>query len=236
MPDPSNALLYGFLALLLPTILAALRGVRSSAKDQATPISSRTVLLGLAIWMTLTAAAALSGFTARWELRPPPIMAVAFLGFALAVVFARGRLGEQIAMGVPVAALIAFQSFRFPLELLLHRAYTDGVMPIQMSFEGQNFDIVTGLLGLAIGGYFLAANKEVPHRLAWAFNIIGIGLLVNIVGVAIASMPIFAAFGPDAVNLWVAQFPFVWLPAVFVTFALFGHIVLTRRLLAKGSN
>ena len=43
------------------------------------------------------------------------------------------------------------------------------------------------------------------------------------------------AFGDDPrhVNTWVLFFPYVWLPAVLVTIALAGHIVLTRALLLE---
>jgi hypothetical protein len=36
---------------------------------------------------------------------------------------------------------------------------------------------------------------------------------------------------PD--NTWVASFPYVWLPAILVTAALLGHIIIFRRL-ARG--
>lgn len=235
MPEPSKVLLYGFLGLLALTLVAALGGVRRGAA-QPESVTPRTVAGGLALWMLATAGAALAGITANFDTLPPPLMVIVLLGFIITIALGTGRLGSQVAMGVPVASLIAFQSFRFPLELLLHRAYTDGLMPIQMSFEGRNFDIVTGLAGLFIGGYFVAANKELPRSLAWGFNILGLALLFNIVGIAIVSMPVFALFGDEHVNTWVGYFPFVWLPAIFVTFALFGHIALTRRLLADAKS
>lgn len=236
MPEPSNLLLYGFLALIPLTIAAALVGVSRSARDHPGSWSTKKVALMLAVWMAITAALALTGLTGRWDLRPPPAMALIFGAFIITILLARGRFGEQVALGVPLASLIAFQSFRFPLELLLHRAYTDGLMPVQMSFEGQNFDIISGLGGIVIGGFFLATKKDVPRGLAWAFNLVGLVLLLNIVGVAITSTPPFALFGPDHLNVWIEVFPFIWLPAVFVMFALFGHIALTRRLLADAKG
>jgi hypothetical protein len=235
MPEPSSVLLYGFLGLLALTIPAALKGVKTSASDSES-ISSGKVAGGLALWMAVTAGAALAGITANFDTLPPPLMVIVLIGFIITIVLAGGRLGSQIAMGVPIASLIAFQSFRFPLELLLHRAYTDGLMPVQMSFEGRNFDIFTGVAGLFIGLYFMASKKEVPRGLAWTFNLAGLALLFNIVGVAIASMPVFAFFGNNHINTWVGYFPFVWLPAIFVTFALFGHLALTRKLLMPPSS
>ena len=238
MPEASHLLSYGFVALMIVTLIAFVGGVQRSAQATASAdpntsiISGRRVLIGLLVWLALTGAAAASGVTARWELRPPPVMVIVLFGFGLTILFARGQLGTQVATGLPVAALIAFQAFRIPLELILHLAYTEGVMPIQMSYSGYNFDILSGLGGLTLGGFFLLSKREVPRSLAWAYNLMGLALLFTIVGIAIASMPLLAAFGPDKINTWIGDFPFVWLPAIFVTFALFGHLVLTRRLLA----
>jgi hypothetical protein len=35
------------------------------------------------------------------------------------------------------------------------------------------------------------------------------------------------------VNTWVFYFPYVWLPTILVQAALFGHVVIFRRLLAE---
>jgi hypothetical protein len=59
---------------------------------------------------------------------------------------------------------------------------------------------------------------------------VGFALLVNIVTVAILSTPGFRWFGDDHLNVFVTYPPFVWLPAVLVTAALMGHILVWRRL------
>jgi hypothetical protein len=65
---------------------------------------------------------------------------------------------------------------------------------------------------------------------ALAWNILGLALLVNIVGVAILSTPRIQLFGPDRLNVWVMYPPFVWLPAVMVLAALAGHLLIFRAL------
>ncbi|WP_437965362.1 hypothetical protein WMF04_37870 [Sorangium sp. So ce260] len=54
-------------------------------------------------------------------------------------------------------------------------------------------------------------------------------------GVAVLSSPVIRAFGddPGRVNTWVCYPPFVWLPAVMVMAAVFGHVTVARRLLAE---
>ena len=62
---------------------------------------------------------------------------------------------------------------------------------------------------------------------------LGFVLLVNIVGIAIVSTPVFGWFGNDRLNTFVTFPPFVWLPAILVTAALMGHILVWRRLSEK---
>jgi hypothetical protein len=133
--------------------------------------------------------------------------------------------------GVPLAWLIAFQGFRFPLELVMHRAAEEGVMPIQMSFSGRNPDIISGITALLVA--WLIFRGHGTKRTPWLWNILGSALLVNIVAVAILSLPPFAAWGPERLNTWVVHAPFVWLPTVLVPFALIGHLLLWRKLLRR---
>jgi hypothetical protein len=226
LPPPSSELLYGFVTLLVVTIGVALRAVRQVG------LSVVKTAAGLALWMALTGALSGFGVLDHWETKPPPMVGVLLAAVVGLVLLARGEFGTRLSTGLPVGLLVGFQAFRFPLELLLHRAYTDGLMPVQMSFEGRNFDIITGIAALVLGVFSIRSRGQLDPRLAWVFNLVGLGLLLNIVGVALASTPTFAAFGPDAVNRWVADLPFVWLPMVFVTFAMLGHVLLTRRLLA----
>ena len=50
------------------------------------------------------------------------------------------------------------------------------------------------------------------------------------ISAAIVSTPIFRWFGDEQLNTFVAYPPFVWLPAVLVTAALLGHVLVGRKL------
>jgi hypothetical protein len=143
------------------------------------------------------------------------------------------RTGRTLGT-LPVALLVLFHAFRFPLELVMHRAAAEGTMPPQMTYTGLNFDIVTGITALLVGG--LALFDRAPHWLLVAWNALGSLLLAAIIVIAVASLPQFQAFGSEAsrVNTWIAYFPYVWLPAGLVTAALLGHVILWRRLLSHG--
>ena|SRR5436190_8502526 len=199
--------------------------------DHASP-SLLFVLFGCVAWLAVPGVLAASGVLARFEMRPPPLGLVIGVHVLLAIVLALSPIGRRFAMGLPLAALIGAQAFRLPLEMVMHQAAREGVMPVQMSYSGWNFDIVTGASAIFVSE--LLAWGRMPRWGVVVWNAMGSLLLATIMGVAIASVPFIRAFGdaPERVNSWVAYFPFVWLATVMVPGAIFGHIVIARRLLA----
>ena len=47
--------------------------------------------------------------------------------------------------------------------------------------------------------------------------------------------PVIRAFGDEQLNVWVTRFPYCWM-AVMVAAALFGHLLVARKLLAQGGS
>ena len=99
-----------------------------------------------------------------------------------------------------------------------------------MSYSGYNFDIVSGATALPLALY--ALWRPLPRWLIALWNVTGQILLIAIALIAFAATPVFRAFGDDQVNVWVVQFPYVWI-AVMVAAALFGHVVTLRKLMAE---
>jgi hypothetical protein len=171
---------------------------------------------------------AVRGILANWQHVPPPILPVVAGPVVLAIVTAFSPVGGRAATRLSFAQLIGYQAFRLPLELVMHQAAVSGLMPEQMSFTGRNFDILTGVLAIPVA--IAAARGSAPRWLIVAWNAVGTLLLANIVAIAVASMPMLAVFGPDRLNTWIADPPYIWLPGVLVPSALLGHLVLWRKL------
>jgi len=201
---------------------------RSGATESAARRAAVIVAVDSAAWMALTWAAAMSGILQRWDRTPPPFLLVVVGMVAISLILAFGRVGARIAQYIPLWTLVAIQGFRLPLELAMHALVARGIMPIQMSYSGRNFDIVTGATAIVVAT--LAKKGFGGRRLVAAWNVLGLALLVNVVSVAIASMPLLRLFGDDRVVTFVTYPPFVWLPAVMVLAALAGHLMIFRAL------
>lgn len=179
-----------------------------------------------ALWLAVVSAAAFSGLLYPREGPPLPFVLMMFSVLTLGVLIARSEAGERLARGLPLAYLVGFQGFRLPLEMAMHRAHTEGLMPVQMSYSGLNFDIVTGISAIALGSVMLFVS--VPKWVVYAWSVLGLGLLTNILVVAVLSTPVFAYFGPDRLNVWIFRMPYTLLPAVMVLAAWAGHLIVLR--------
>ena len=231
MVNGSPVLVWSFVALAIVLAGAFVLAVHASAVSTGRSSARRdTVLAAIAttVWLTATVALAASGrlsFTSR----PPTAGVLIVVSVVLAFAVGTSRLGSRLATGIPLAALIGVQAFRFPLELMLHRAYREGLMPVQMSYSGFNFDILTGLSAIVVALYLVRRPDALVVVRVW--NAAGILLLVNILTIAVLSTPTpIRVFHNEPANEWIAHAPWVWLPAVFVVAAIVGHIVVFRRL------
>jgi hypothetical protein len=226
---------------LIPGTLAVCLawGAATSWRRAGAPASTANrigilTLTGAAAWMAGTWIAAASGILADFWRTPPPFAFLVFAIILLAVALATSKFGARLSTYVPLWLLVGVQAFRFPLEIAMHAMYERGVMPVQMSYSGRNFDILTGIS--AIGVAILVRSGQGGRRLVVVWNIVGLALLINVVTVAILATPRFQYFGPDHVNTWVMQPPFVWLPAVMVLAALLGHLVIFRSLMRSSES
>lgn len=184
--------------------------------------------LGIALWLGLTALLAARGVLADFSTLPPRMMLVLLPPLVCSLVLTFHPKLKESWQQLPMTWLIGFQAFRLPVEIFLWLLAQEGVAPPQMTFEGRNGDILTGLSALLIAWLWQQQPKwRRPLALSW--NLAGMALLLNIVGVAILSMPTpFQMLQPA--NTFVTQWPFVWLPALLVPLAYTGHLLALRQL------
>jgi hypothetical protein len=219
----------------IPAIALLVGGLFVLGQYVATQRASSTLvwLAGVVAWFAISAGIAASGLLGRFDFKPPPMALMFLVVISLGLWLGLSRHGERLAEALPLWLLVAVQGFRLPLELVMHQAAVEGVMPHEMSFSGYNFDIVTGAMALVIG--LLLARRVAPRWLVVVWNVYGCAALVIVAAVAFLSSPMVRFFGDDPahVNRWVTLFPFVWLPAILVTAAIAGHVIVFRKLLRE---
>jgi len=187
----------------------------------------------VAVWLTAFDSLARAGFFADVDSKPPHFLLAVIAIVVGALALSLSRVGTRIASSVPLWMLVALMAFRLPLELVMHTAAGEGVMPTRMSYSGANFDIVTGALAIPVAiGW---AKQAIPRWVVLAWNTLGLCTVTIVMTIGIASSPALHAFGEQSkdVNSWVLYAPFVWLPAVLVLTALTTHIIVFRALRSK---
>jgi len=224
-----------FTLVCLVLILAGLRAVLKRTnwdKNRQNIIFFGTVFV-LVTWIGLLTILSNNGFFADFSKLPPRPALAMLIPLPIIILVAFSKTGTQLLQTVPSHWLVFMQSFRIIVELLLLFAFMASKLPVQMTFEGRNFDVLTGVLALPVG-YLLARKKTYASKLAIAFNIIGILLLLNILVIAVLSMPTsIRYFMNEPSNTLVGRFPFILLPGILVPIAYTMHIFSLRGLLAK---
>lgn len=185
---------------------------------------------GLLVWLSLGAALPMSGLL-KLEVLPPPGLVFAVVCFVAGAIFTFSRIGTSL-VSLPLYWLVGVHAFRLPLELVLHRWYKSGSIPVQMTYEGYNFDIATGFIALAVGLW--ARYGSPPKLIIWFFNIVGLLLLLIVASIALTSVPTpFRQFTTDPPLLLPFYFPYSYILSVAVTGALVAHLVLFRKLVGQ---
>ncbi|WP_165069624.1 hypothetical protein [Paludisphaera rhizosphaerae] len=223
------ALLTGttFVVVLLLTLGTA-RGARKAGLPRWLAPSFAAVMM---VWLGATALVGMSGVLSQWEARPPRWPLVPLTGLATFVGLGSTRASRRIIGEVPPWQPVALQSFRVAVELAFWGLYTEGFAPVQITFEGRNFDALVGLTApLAAAGI---TSGWIGPRATIAWNVFGLAMLLNAIGTVATSVP-----GPLHLD-WsgapftaIAAWPVVWVPAFLAPIGIFLHVVSFRQALA----
>jgi hypothetical protein len=183
------------------------------------------ILIFVSIW-------SLSGIMPDFSMFPLNFMPVIAVPLIVALVFTFNASVNEALKNIPVANIIRLQSFRFFVEILLWILFIDNVIPVQMSFEGRNFDILAGITAPFIAWFASTGKISRTGLIVW--NILCLGLLINIVTVAVLSTPSpVRIFMNEPANTIVAAFPVSLLPGLLVPLAYTLHFFSLRQLLAR---
>lgn len=218
-----------FFAIIIKELKNAL-GRSGFSEDRQKKIFNR-VSLALSFWLALVSVLSIRGFFSNFDTFPPRLMIVLFVPL-ITLVWALliSKTTKELLPFISSKALAALQVFRLFVEILLWMLFVQNLLPIQMTFEGRNFDILAGITGPIIA--YLAYSKNVGKTGVIIWNIACLCLLINIVATAILSIPgPLRYFMNEPANTIVAQFPIIWLPAFLVPLAYSLHFLSLRQLI-----
>jgi hypothetical protein len=188
---------------------------------------SKQLGVGLLAWLAVTGVAGWLGLVRDFQRLPPKMFVLLLVAAVLTVVAALSRIGSRLVAEAGIVWLVGVQAFRIAVEIFLDWGHRVDLVPVQMTFAGRNWDVVSGVSAAGIA--WLAAKERAPRWLILLWNCVGLALLLNIVVIAILSMPTpLRRFHNDPANSFIAYFPYIWLPTFLVQVALFGHLLVFR--------
>lgn len=192
---------------------------------------SGTVLAVLLGWLLLQGAVGLSGFYLKTDSLPPRFPALVIPPLLLLIGLLLTKAGRAFIDSLSISWLTLLHVVRIPVEVVLFWLFVGKTIPELMTFEGRNFDILSGLTAPVI--YYVGfIRKSLPKSVLLVWNLLCLGLLINIVSTAALSVPSpLQQLAFDQPNIAILYFPFVWLPSVVVPIVLLAHVSAIRKLI-----
>ena len=220
-----------FVATVLGVLALLVMAVRAVAQraGQADDLWTMRAATGAVLWLVATGLASLSDVLRGFSL--PFFTALIILTGGAAF----SRVGTALMVAVGPVGLIGFQFFRVPVAVFLRGMFQAGQAPMQITYEGLNFDIFVGLTAPAMA--WLVWRGKVGSYAIWAWNALGLVLLAEAIVITVLSMPTeFRVFTNEPASTFATYTPYIWLPTVLAPAALLGHLLVLRWLLSSCSG
>jgi hypothetical protein len=184
----------------------------------------------IATWLIVQSAVATTGFFIKEDTIPPRFLLLILPPLAAIVfVFLTAR-GEAFIDRFDIGKLTYLHTIRIAIEMTLFGLFLNKTMPQLMTFEGRNFDLISGLTAPVVY-YFGFVKRKIGLKTMLAWNVICLAILLFTVSNAVLSAPTpFQQLAFDQPTIAVLYFPFVWLPGIVVPLVIFSHLITMRSL------
>jgi len=213
-----------FVALL--SIILWIVNIAMKRNGTPSPRRNRTmtvIAISVLSWVAIQFAVWKTGFYYDLSLPPRIPLFMILPLFLFTGIFLYRNRNNSILNAIPIYLPIAYQSFRAFIELLFYFTFLRGILPVQVTFEGANYDVLLGISAIFMGLYAYRANASKKVLIAW--NIIGIGVVAFAAFTFITSFYFPSIWVNTAVSEEFNQFPYLLLPTFFMPSAIFMHIL-----------
>ncbi|WP_298418245.1 hypothetical protein [uncultured Kordia sp.] len=200
--------------------------------------NNKNILYGCIVWISIVGVLGINGFYQKQGTFPPRFALLLAPTILFILLLFTNKKSRDLMNNFSLKWLTIIHIVRIPVEITLYNVFLAGLIPDLMTFEGYNFDILSGITGPIL--YYLVFVKKIIGRkglLLW--NIVCLGLLITILTIAVLSAQTpLQQLAFDQPNIGVTYFPFVWLPAIIVPIVLFSHLVSVKQLIVgkKGAS
>ena len=220
-----------FIAIVIAVIAFLTYGSHHASPGKKSLTSSivLTVLIG---WVFLISVLTFSDFFEDYSL-PPRLLVIVAIPVSFTIISLLLPRTRSFLMDIPITTLHYLHIIRVPVEMVLWWLSVWAVVPEIMTFEGSNLDIISGI-SAPFAAVFMVGSRSKSRIGAIIWNLLALGLLVNIVTIAIGHTPyFFEATTETPANTGVFFFPYVLLPTFIVPAVLFSHLVSLNQLIFK---
>jgi hypothetical protein len=175
----------------------------------------------------------LTGFYTDASGLPPRFALLIVPQLLLFVVLFSTKDGRLFLDGLDIRKLTLLHIVRIPVEMALYLLAASKFIPELMTFEGYNFDILSGISAIVVY-YFIFIRPIGGKSILLVWNLLCLALVIIIAVLAILSAPTqFQQWAFEQPNIALAYFPFVWLPSIIVPIVLISHLAAIRQLLKQ---
>jgi hypothetical protein len=218
------------LALVLVAFLVWLASwsIKKSAEKKATKKAWTWFLIVFFLFVAALSALAIQGFYDA-KLVAPRFLTIFLPVVVFIIMLSRKNMDGALTFlkTISPAWLVGIQVFRVAVELILAQLNKDGLVPVELTYHGRNFDLIIGALALPVA-WLVNRRTNTAILIGTAWNIAGLLSLINILSIAVRSVP--GPFFEFAKNYLPLYFPGILIPAVFVVLALLFHTASLKQL------
>lgn len=192
---------------------------------------NKKVIAAILVWLIIVGVLGLYGFYKEVGKVPPRFVFLLGPVTLFVLLLFVTKKGRRFIDSLDIKWLTLLHMVRLPVEVVLHSIFLSGLIPVYMTFEGYNFDIISGITA-PIVYYLVFVKKILGNRFLLLWNFACLALLLNILTIAVLSAQTpFQKLAFEQPNIGVTHFPFVWLPTIIVPMVLLSHLTSIRQLL-----
>ncbi|UTW61001.1 hypothetical protein KFE98_13350 [bacterium SCSIO 12741] len=190
----------------------------------------------LAMWLIYIGLLSASGFLNNLELPPRFPLLIILPLFIASGVFLWKYKRHPALHALPIHHAVGYQSFRIFIEVVFYGMFLEGVLPIVVTFEGYNMDILIGISAPIVA--LLVHKKWISRPLLILWNIAGIAVVLNAAFTFVTSFYFPSVWGEEQsmISSEFATFPYLLLPGFFMPSAIFVHLFSLVQLTSSPRN